>query len=103
MVDASSLNPGDRIEVEWADISEDPVGDVSKATLAKRLSIGIFQAVKESLGIPCLVTTTTEDEKDQSQSGYCIYPLAVVLRLKVVKKKRVGRKKKVIENGSGSD
>jgi hypothetical protein len=84
---------GDLLEIHWADIYEDSVGDPVKASLGKRISFGLFWAEITSLGIPCLVTTTTIDEKDTSQSGYCIYPLACILKVQCIKRARKPRRK----------
>lgn len=79
---------GDLVEVSWTDIFEDSVGNPDSAELAVRISIAYYWGVRESHGIKCLVTTTTMDGKDHSQSGYCIYPEGVVKGVKMVRRKR---------------
>lgn len=95
------MERGDLLEIVWADIFEDSVGDPTKAQLGKRVSYGIFWDEIDSLGLPCLVTTTTLDEKDSTQSGYCIYPKACVLKVEIVRKARKPRRKKRPDDGTG--
>lgn len=94
----TSINPeelvrGDLIDVQWVDINEDPVGDPVDAAVLPRLSVGYFWGLAESHGVKCLVTTTTMDKDGSEQSGYCIYPLSVVLRIRSIRKKRRRKKK----------
>jgi hypothetical protein len=84
---------GDLVQVSWVDIYEDPTGDPDSAKLkGPRVSYGLYWGTREDRGIPCVVTTTTLDNGDQSQQGFCIYPTAVVLSLKVVKRTRKRKK-----------
>ena len=80
------LRRGDLIEVQWADIFEDSVGNPEKAEMATRVSIGYFWCQKVSHSIPCLVTTTTIDGDTSGQNGYCIYPIAVVIRIRMIRR-----------------
>ena len=79
---------GDLVEVQWVDINEEPVGDPDAAKLARRTSYGLFWCQKEDAGVPVLVTTTTMDDGPAHQSGYCIYPVSCVVKLKIVKRGR---------------
>lgn len=87
-----ALKQGDLIEVHWSDVSEDPVGDVKKASVVERISFGIFWEVKEQNGITLLVTTTTLDKADMGQSGYCAYPLGMVREIKLIRRGKRGKK-----------
>jgi hypothetical protein len=82
------LARGDLLRVEWVDIAEDPVGNPVVAQLARRTSYGLFWAFQESLGVPCVVTTTTVDHDVQGQNGYTIYPLGCIRNLTVIKRVR---------------
>lgn len=88
MIDHTALLRGDLLKIIWVDIAEDSTGDPDKATLARRTSYGLFWARGESSGLPVIVTTTTLDDDVQGQSGYCIYPVAVIVELEIVKKVR---------------
>lgn len=79
---------GDLIEVHWVDIAEDSTGDPSTATLSRRTSYGLYWGHGEDGGIPVIVTTTTLDVDVLGQSGYCIYPVACVVKLLVVRRAR---------------
>ncbi len=78
------LRRGDLIEVQWVDITEDPVGDPDHAFLPTRHSVGYFWSGTGDT----FVTTMTMDEDVADQSGYCIYPLGVVTGIKIVRKGR---------------
>ena len=79
---------GDLVEVCWVDISEDPTGDPDKAELCKRVSYALYWNKRQSNGVECVVTTTTRDHEAEAQQGYCIYPAACVLSMKVIKRAR---------------
>lgn len=79
---------GDVICVEWVDIYEDATGNPDAAKLAHRTSFGLFWDKRQEDGIDVLVTTTTIDKDGPSQQGYCIYPLACVRAMKVIKRAR---------------
>lgn len=87
------LQRGDFIEVTWADILEDPVGDPEKAELAIRKTLAIYWDERVSEGVPSLVTTTTLDADGSHQQGFCIYPRACVLKVELIKRKKGGRKR----------
>ena len=80
------LKRGDLIEVKWLDITEDPVGNPSEAKLPTRHSVGYFWGATEST----FTTTMTMDDDVDEQSGYCIYPVGVIIGVKRIRK---GRKK----------
>lgn len=89
---------GDLIRVEWVDIKENPVGNPKEASLPLRTSFGLFWGSTFSRGVECMVTTTTLDEEgEEGQQGYCIYPRACIIGLRIIKKKR--RKKEPPKNG----
>jgi hypothetical protein len=90
----AGLNRGDLVDITWVDIFEDSVGDPDKAELARRHSVGSVWGEATSFGVECLVTTTTLDERDHAQSGFCIYPKGCVVGVKVLKRKRQRRPKK---------
>jgi hypothetical protein len=80
---------GDLVQIDWVDIYEDPTGDPEKATLKKRTSYAIFWDRRaDTNGIEVVVTTTTIDDDATTQQGYCIYPAACILNLKVIKRAR---------------
>ena len=79
---------GDVIKVTWTDILEDSVSDPDKAQPAVRISYGLFWAQEVRGPCECLVTTTTLDADNSSQSGYCIYPIGNVLKIEIVKRHR---------------
>jgi len=76
------LRRGDLIEVKWLDITEDPVGNPSEARLPTRHSVGYFWGATEST----FTTTMTMDDDVEEQSGYCIYPLGVIVGVKRIRK-----------------
>lgn len=88
---------GDLLKIIWVDILEDSVGNPDRASLAKRTSYGLLWETKRDKGINCLVTTTTIDAEEHTQSGYCIYPLSCLLDISIIKKVRRPRKK--LSNG----
>jgi hypothetical protein len=80
---------GDLVQIDWVDIYEDPTGDPDKATLKRRISYALFWDRKvDAVGIEVIVTTTTFDDDAPTQQGYCIYPAACVVGLKVIKRGR---------------
>lgn len=79
---------GDLVQIDWVDIFEDSVGNPDRAELAARTSIGFFWARKSDRGVECVVTTTTMDAGDHSVSGYCIYPLSCVVKMRIIKRTR---------------
>lgn len=98
MTKLEDLLRGDLISVDWVDIQEDVTSDADKASLARRHSIGFFWEIKEDKGIPVLVTTTTLDEEVEGQQGYCCYPRACIVNVKIIKAKRRKKIKKQEEN-----
>ncbi len=78
---------GDLVQIDWVDIYEDPTGDPNKAALKRRTSYALFwdRRVDET-GLEVVVTTTTIDDDAPTQQGYCIYPAACVVNLKVIKR-----------------
>jgi hypothetical protein len=88
---ASAKKPparGDLVQLDWVDIFEDPTGDPTKAALKRRTSYAIFWERRQDNGLDVIVTTTTIDDDAPSQQGYCIYPAACVVALKVIKRAR---------------
>lgn len=79
---------GDLIEIRWVDILEDPTGDPDEAELCSRTSYALFWSKCQSKGIDCIVTTTTRDHEATQQQGFCIYPSACVVAMKIIKKSR---------------
>lgn len=80
---------GDVVQLDWVDIFEDPTGDPDKATLKRRTSYALFWDRREDAsGLDVIVTTTTIDDDVPAQQGYCIYPAACVVGLKVIKRAR---------------
>jgi hypothetical protein len=80
---------GDLIQLDWVDIYEDPTGDPGKAVLKRRTSYAIFwDRRQDPSGLEVIVTTTTLDDDVTAQQGYCIYPAACVMALKVIKRSR---------------
>ena len=77
---------GDLIKVTWADIQEDPVGDPNAARPSERVTYGLWWAQELRGPVECLVTTTTMDNDNSHQSGYCIYPMGCVLKIDVIKR-----------------
>jgi len=89
----ADLERGDLLQIEWLDITEDPVGNPDQPKLAHRHSIGFFWTVGEDAGVRTLVTTTTLESDDEVEnSGYCVYPEGTVHRVKIIKRKRRRRK-----------
>ena len=82
------LARGDLIQIEWVDIFEDAGGNPDEAKLYKRISYGLFWTKRQDDGVSVVVTTTTLDEADHSQQGYCIYPEACIRSLKIIKRAR---------------
>lgn len=93
---------GDLVQVDWVDIYEDPAGDPDDAELMRRTSFGMFWDRRDDNGVPVLVTTTTLDPNGSAQQGYCVYPTACVVAIKVVKRKRRQRKPKPQPTGDPS-
>ncbi len=85
---------GDLLEVVWLDIQEDVTGDPDAASLARRTSYGLFWDRRENNGVPAVITTTTLDEDLAGQNGYCIYPQAVIVGFKIIKRGRRAPKKR---------
>ncbi len=81
---------GDLVQIDWVDIYEDPTGDPDKASLKRRTSYALFwdRKVDEGSGVEVVVTTTTFDDDAPTQQGYCIYPAACIVELKVIKRVR---------------
>lgn len=79
---------GDVVSVDWVDIFEDVTGDPDQARLSRRTSYGLFWDRREDDGVPSIITTTTVDREDLGQQGFCIYPAACVVALKIIKRAR---------------
>lgn len=77
---------GDLIQVDWVDICEDVTGDPDKAAFSRRTSYGIFWGAISSHGVPGIATTTTLDDEDLKENGYCAYPLGCILGITIIKK-----------------
>lgn len=79
---------GDLVRVDWLDICEDGTGDPAMARLARRITFGIFIEIRDDDGVRVLVTTTTaaSENGDTYDSGWCIYPMSCVTRLRVMRK-----------------
>jgi hypothetical protein len=84
---------GDLVEVRWVDILEDGSGNPETARLARRTSFGLFWDRRQDAGIDVVVTTTTLDADGPQQAGYCIYPAACVVSMKVVRRARKPRRR----------
>ena len=81
-----NLKRGDRVDVFWVDLCEDPNGDPRKAGLWERgPTTARFWGSTNSHGMRCGVFSSTYEPKDPSQQGYFILPWRLVL--KVSKKK----------------
>lgn len=89
------LYRGDLIEVTWLDIFEDSIGNPDKAEVAHRVSFGLYWAQITQHDHPILITTTTIDNKDDASSGFCAYPLGVVISLKIIKRAKKPRARRV--------
>jgi hypothetical protein len=94
LIEPSDPVRGDLVEVCWVDIYEDSIGDPDKARLCKRISYALFWNKTLSEGVDCVVTTATIDHDASTQQGYCIYPSACVLSMKVIKRASRARRKK---------
>jgi hypothetical protein len=84
----TDLQRGDLLQIEWADIYEDATGNPDTARLSKRVSYGLFWHRAVDRGLPVFITTTTLDDDVSAQSGYCIYPEAVITKVHVVRRVR---------------
>jgi hypothetical protein len=85
---------GDLVQIDWVDIYEDPIGDPEKAALKRRTSYAVFwDRHQDASGLEAIVTTTTVDEDVPAQQGFCIYPAACVVGLRVIKRARRARAK----------
>jgi hypothetical protein len=85
---------GDLVQIDWVDIYEDPIGDPEKAALKRRTSYAVFwDRHEDASGLEAIVTTTTVDEDVPAQQGFCIYPAACVVGLRVIKRARKARGK----------
>jgi hypothetical protein len=85
---------GDLVQIDWVDIYEDPIGDPDKAVLKRRTSYAVFwDRHADACGLDAIVTTTTVDEDVAAQQGFCIYPAACVIGLRVIKRARRARSK----------
>lgn len=84
------------------DISEEPIGNPTTASLPRRRSFGVLweERVDTHTGLPVLITTTTLDDGSVDQQGFCIYPRACVLEMKVVKRARKKRARKQDAGGA---
>lgn len=79
--------PGTPIWVYWEDITEDPIGDPTKAKADKRRTLGVVVKTFKRRGREYLVTTTTEEGKNNvisEYSGWSVYPLCVVTKIRVL-------------------
>jgi hypothetical protein len=94
-VDRRQPARGDLVQIDWVDIYEDPTGDPEKAALKRRKSYAIFwDRRQDESGAEAIVTTTTIDEDVPAQQGFCIYPAACVLGMRVIKRARRPRSRK---------
>jgi hypothetical protein len=92
--DRRPASRGDIVQIDWVDIYEDPIGDPEKATLKRRKSYAVFWDRRQDVsGTEVIVTTTTIDEDVPAQQGFCIYPAACVLGMRVIKRARRGHSK----------
>lgn len=82
------LQRGDIIKVSWLDIQEDSVGNPDAAKPAARITYGLFWAQEIRGGIECLITTTTEDDDGHQQCGWACFPMGIVTKIDVIKRKR---------------
>jgi hypothetical protein len=98
------LEKGDYIKVRWLDIYEDVTGNPDKPEVSKRASIGQFWAYQTIDGFDFLVTTTTEDASPED-SGYCCYPIGIVVSIDIIKrrKKRARTRRKVPNHHTTGD
>jgi hypothetical protein len=92
--DALGLARGTLIQLTWHDITEDSVGDPTKASMMTRHTYTLFWEQKVDKGLDCIVTTYTLDKESPAQQGWCITPLAVVDSIKVIRRPGGRRKKK---------
>jgi hypothetical protein len=83
-----ALARGDLIECDWVDIYEDSTGDPDTISLPLRRSIGYFWSRTTDKNVNVLVTTTTIDSDVANQQGFCAYPEACIVAVKVIKRKR---------------
>lgn len=86
---------GDLVEIIWSDIYEDATGNPENAKLSRRTSYGLYWSAREDDSIPVIITTTTIDSDGPAQQGFCIYPVACVRKITVIKKARKGGKRAV--------
>ncbi len=80
------MNRGDLVQVTWTDIQESVTGSPDEAEVLIRNSVGYYWDEVTRNQQPLLITTTTIDSGDPSDFGWCAYPQACVLALKVIKK-----------------
>lgn len=92
--DALELERGTLLKLTWCDITEDSVGDPSKAAMMTRHTYSLFWELKSDKGLDCIVTTYTLDKDSSTQQGWCITPIAVVEGIEVIRRPKKARKKK---------
>lgn len=80
------LKRGDLVEVHWVDITEDPVGDLIKADVFERVSIGYFWEIKRTSHCASVLVTTTTLDSTIEQSGWCAYPIGCVQDIRIIRK-----------------
>jgi hypothetical protein len=88
------LERGTLIKLAWLDITEDSVGDPTKATMMLRHTYTLFWELKVDHGRDCIVTTYTVDKESPAQQGWCITPLEAVEEIEVIRRPKKTRKKK---------
>lgn len=77
---------GDVVRVTWVDIQESATESPETCKPAERVSYGLYWAQEKRGPVDCLVTTTTIDKDGPHQSGYCCYPMGVVINVEVIKR-----------------
>ena len=83
------LKRGDLLVFRWADICEDSVGDTAVAQLAIREQTGHFWETKvDETGLTIMVTCSTLDDAGPAQQGWQATPLACLLSVEVVRRRR---------------
>lgn len=80
------LSRGDLIKITWLDCTEESTGNPETGKCIERVSYGLFWAQEPRGGHETLVTTTTIDPDGPHQSGWCAYPIGMVLKTEVIKR-----------------
>lgn len=88
------LQRGDLLKLRWADITEDSVGDPSKAACDIRTTYALWwREFKDAEGREYVVTTNTLDGDSTHQQGWTCYPKQTILSIEVIRRARRRRKK----------